>query len=148
PIGTGFLAHGRGMEDRLEPLHVSWGYHPGRYPLSEFTPGKSNPDARDPFGSTPRTRFLEFEGTRDICAWLAVPAATDFQAELGWGRIRQRFEELAHHTRQRMGEIGLSLATPNVEGLHGSMTAFELPQGTDAVKLRRDLWAARVEVPV
>ena len=149
PIGTGILALGRGMDDRLEPLHVSWGYYPGRYPLGEFTPGRSDPDGRDPFGSTPRTRFLEFEGTRDICPWLVVPDAIDFQANLGWDRIRTRIGELAAYTRQRLGnDIGLSLATPAKSDLHGAMTAFALPQGTDALALRRTLWEQRIEVPV
>ena len=33
PSGAGFLAIGPGNEDRLEPLHVSWGYRPNEYPL-------------------------------------------------------------------------------------------------------------------
>lgn len=148
PIGTGILALGRGMEDRLEPLHVSWGYYPGRYPIGEFTPGPFDPDARDPFGSTARTRFLEFEGTRDICPWLATPTAIDFQTELGWDRIRARHAELAAHARTRFGDIGLSLATPDVEGMRGSMTAFELPRSTDVMTMRRRLWEKRIEVPV
>src|SRR5947199_341165 len=66
PIGSGFLALGRNSIDRLQPLSVSWGYYPDR--------GRQ-PDERDEFGSTPRLRQLEFEGTRDACAWLAVPDA-------------------------------------------------------------------------
>ena len=45
-------------------------------------------DERDDFGSTPRLRAFEFEGTRDPCPWLAVPSAIDFQASIGWERIR------------------------------------------------------------
>ena len=60
----------------------------------------AGPDARDNYGSTPRIRFLEFEGTRDICPWLAVPAAIDFQAELGWDAVRARIAELAEYTRR------------------------------------------------
>ena len=51
---AGFLHIGAGNEDRLQPLQVSWGYVPDR----------SRVDACDEFGSTPRLRFLEFEGTR------------------------------------------------------------------------------------
>ena len=40
-------------------------------------------DERDEFGSTPRLRQLEFEGTRDVCPWLTVPTAIDFQEQLG-----------------------------------------------------------------
>src|SRR4051812_48752330 len=90
-MGTGFLVIGRGREDSLEPLHVSWGYKPD--------PG--GPDDPDVYGSTPRTRYLEFEATRDVCPWLAVPEAIGFQAELGWDAVRRRHAELAAYTRDR-----------------------------------------------
>jgi isopenicillin-N epimerase len=147
PTGTGFLVIGPGSEDRLQPLHVSWGYHADKYPIGEVTQS-AGPDARDAYGSTPRVRFLEFEGTRDICPWLAVPAAIDFQAGLGWENIRGRIAELAAYTRRVIGGTGLTLATPDVSGLCGAMTAFDLPVGSDAVRLRKELWARRVEIPV
>jgi isopenicillin-N epimerase len=147
PTGTGFLVIGPGHKDRLQPLHVSWGYHADKYPIGEVVPS-AGPDARDAYGSTPRVRFLEFEGTRDICPWLSVPAAIDFQAELGWENVRGRIAELAAYTRRVIGGTGLTLATPDVPGLHGAMTAFELPAGSDAVRLRKELWARRVEIPV
>jgi isopenicillin-N epimerase len=163
PSGAGFLVIGPGNEDRLQPLHVSWGYHPDKYPLGESRPiprrlgigspsgelAKSpGPDDRDNYGSTPRVRFLEFEGTRDICPWLAVPAAIDFQAALGWENVRVRIAELAEYTRRVIGNCGLPLATPAVPGLHGAMTAFELPAGVSAPKLRKELWDRRIEIPV
>jgi isopenicillin-N epimerase len=142
PTGAGFLVVGPGNEDRLQPLHVSWGYYPDKYPLGEVT-SATGPDDRDAYGSTPRTRFLEFEGTRDVCPWLTVPEAIDFQAALGWEHIRRRMAELSAYTRRA---IRLKPATP--ERLCGAMTAFELPAGAEAVPLRRKLWDARVEVPV
>jgi isopenicillin-N epimerase len=164
PSGAGFLVIGPGNEDRLQPLHVSWGYHPDKYPIGEVAQS-SGPDARDAYGSTPRIRFLEFEGTRDICPWLAVPAAIDFQAEIGRGvrgepaggsppetafdKVRNRIAELAAYTRKAIGEgVGLPLATPPAPALSGAMTAFELPAGTSAPALRKELWARRVEIPV
>jgi isopenicillin-N epimerase len=147
PTGTGFLAIGPGNEDRLQPLHVSWGYHADKYPIGEVT-RSAGPDARDAYGSTPRVRFLEFEGTRDVCPWLAVPAAIDFQTELGWEAVRGRIAELAAYTQRVIGDTGLSLATPAVPGMHGAMTAFALPSGSDAVRWRKDLWDRRIEIPV
>ncbi len=163
PSGAGFLVIGPRNEDRLQPLHVSWGYHPDKYPLGEARPiprrlgigspagevtQSAGPDARDNYGSTPRIRFLEFEGTRDFCPWLAVPAAIDFQTRLGWENVRGRIAELAAYTRKVIGDTGLSLATPAVPGLHGAMTAFNLPADVSAAKLRKQLWARRIEVPV
>jgi isopenicillin-N epimerase len=151
PSGAGFLVIGPGNEDRLQPLHVSWGYHADKYPLGEASgevTRSTGPDARDTYGSTPRIRFLEFEGTRDFCPWLAVPAAIDFQADLGWDAVRGRIAELAAYSRKAIGDTGLSLATPATPGLHGAMTAFNLPTGVNAAKLRKELWARRVEIPV
>ncbi|MFO0804761.1 MAG: aminotransferase class V-fold PLP-dependent enzyme [Gemmataceae bacterium] len=147
PSGSGFLVIGKGNEDRLQPLHVSWGYHPDAYPIGE--PGRSaGPDSPDAYGSTPRTRFLEFEGTRDFCPWLAVPAAIDFQTELGWANVRGRIAELAAFTRREFTALGLRPATPSVPGLHGAMTAFEWPAPTNANELRKRFWSKRIEVPV
>jgi isopenicillin-N epimerase len=140
PTGAGFLYLAPGSADRLEPLQVSWGWRPDRLRL----------DQRDEFGATPRLRALEFEGTRDPCPWLAVPSAIDFQAGLGWERIRGRIAELTTHVRRRLtGLAGLSPATPTHLALHGAMTAFRLPPGTDAARLRRGLWERyRIEAPV
>src|SRR5262249_48567815 len=55
PTGAGFLYLAPGNEDRLQPMQVSWG----------FQHDHSCRDEPDEFGSTPRLRFLEFEGTRD-----------------------------------------------------------------------------------
>jgi isopenicillin-N epimerase len=144
PTGAGFLAVGAGNHDKLEPLHVSWGYKPDAYPLGE--PGGSRtPDTPDAFGSTPRVRYLEFEGTRDPCPWLVVPDALAFQDALGWGNVRRRAAELGAYTRS---VVPLPPATPATPGMSGTMTAFELPAGTDAVRLRRALWERRVEIPV
>jgi isopenicillin-N epimerase len=150
PTGAGFLVVGPGMEDRVHPLHVSWGYRPDQYPLGEQEPGRRDPDRPDAFGSTPRTRFLEFEGTKDICPWLAVPEAIDFQEALGVEAIRRRIAALVEYTRKRIGGLGLPLATPTAPGLHGSLTAFELPvRGpAAAAALRQAIWKHRIEVPI
>jgi len=137
PTGAGFLYLARGSEDRLQPLQVSWGWHHDHGRLDE----------RDEFGSTPRLRFLEFEGTRDCCPWLTVPAAIDFQQELGWDRIDARNRALARLVRDRLAF--LPAATPENPKLGGYMTAFRLPENADAGKLRRGLWDQhRIEAPI
>ena len=140
PIGAGFLVIGKGNEDRLQPLQVSWGYHPDD--------PAAGPDDRDAYGSTRRTRFLECEGTRDVCPWLAVPAAIDFQSALGWEAIRARMAELSAFSRAKLVPLGLKPATPDVPGKHGALTAFELPTGLNAQRLRAELWKRRIEIPI
>ena len=119
PTGSGFLYLGQGNEDRLQPLQVSWGWRPDRSQLDE----------RDEFGSTPRIRCYEFEGTRDICPWLAVPAAIDFQQRPRLRRHPQpqrrsgatRARALRRHRRLEPAR------RRRIRDLHGFLTAFRLP---------------------
>jgi len=136
PTGSGFLYFGHDAADRLLPLQVSWGWHYDR--------GKA--DQPDEWGSTPRLRSFEFEGTRDPCPWLAVPCAIDFQAEIGVERIRGRISELVCHVRNR---IRLPPATPEAPELHAAMTAFRLPPKFVPAALRKALWERhRIEAPI
>ncbi|MGI5379089.1 aminotransferase class V-fold PLP-dependent enzyme [Streptomyces sp. CA-251387] len=142
PTGVGFLHIGPGQEDSLEPTQVSWAYHPPA--------GSGPPDEPDRFGSTPRLRRLECEGTRDLSPWLAVPESVDFQARLGYARIRSRRRELTDHARRRLTDWqGLEPATPEAPALSGGMVAFHLPATTSADELRRALWERfRIEAAV
>jgi isopenicillin-N epimerase len=135
PIGSGFLYLAPGSEERVQPLQVSWGYHTTTASLDE----------PDEYGSTPRLRRLEFEGTRDPCPWLAVPDAIDFQASLGHERIRLRMRELVAHVRRRFD--WLTPATPMNPKLSGALMAFEIPP-VDLAALRAGLWEHRIELPV
>ncbi|MFE0171102.1 aminotransferase class V-fold PLP-dependent enzyme [Streptomyces sp. NPDC059002] len=141
PTGVGFLHIGPGQLERLEPTQVSWAYQP---------PADGGPpDERDRYGSTTRLRRLECEGTRDLCPWLATPESIDFQAELGFDRIRARRRELAHHARRRLTGLGLAPATPEPAALSGGMVAFHLPGGTRTDALDQELWERfRIEVAV
>jgi isopenicillin-N epimerase len=140
PTGSGFLYLGKSSEDRLQPLQVSWGWRPDRAQL----------DQRDECGSTPRIRLYEFEGTRDICPWLAVPAAIDFQRALGFEQIRRHNQRLVQYVRQSFAGItALSLATPTHPALHGFLTAYRLPAHVKAPLWRTFLWERfRIEAPI
>src|SRR5439155_25806506 len=73
----------------------------------------------------------------------------DFQAGIGWDRIRQRNEELAQHVRRRFAELPvLRLHTPTHPELHGFMTAFRLPAQVQPPALRQGLWQHRIEAPI
>lgn len=140
PIGAGFLALGKNSLDRLEPLQVSWGYRNAE---------TAKMDEPDEFGSTPRLRHLEFEGTRDICPWFVVPDAIDFQSALGWDAIRQRMAELSDVVRERLsGVASLRLATPTHIGMRGAMTAFWIDSKVPADEIRKRIWDHRIEVPI
>ncbi len=148
PVSVGFVVAGPGMEDRLHPLSVSWGQHQRRYARQHHYPitGRDEPD---PFGSTARTRYVEFDGTRDICPWLSVPEAIAFQENLGFDAIRQRMAELAKYCREVIGKRhGFADATPTVKELSGAMTAFSIPGRIDVSQLCKMMWQERIEIPI
>jgi isopenicillin-N epimerase len=140
PTGAGFLYMAPGSEERVRPLQVSWGWHHER----------SRIDDRDEFGSTPRIRALEFEGTRDCCAWLSVPKAIDFQEELGWDHICKHNLALGGYVREQFSTLrGLRPVTPDHPELSGFMSAFRILKPVNPVDLRRELWEKhRIEVPI
>ncbi len=122
PKGAGFLYARREVQSLLEPLLVSWGWE------SE-TPGPS--------------RFIdeqEYQGTRDIAAYLAVPAAIQFMAEHNWPAVRSQCHQLVRQARSRITELtGLPPLTPDSSTWFAQMAAFPLPP-CDARALQRQLY--------
>ena len=134
PVGTGFLHVRPGLEDRLVPMHVSWGWHYDRTASHE----------RDIFGGTPWLRSHEFEGSRDPCPWLVLPTVVQFHEQLGLAQVRQRHRWLSDRVRQQLdGLAGLRLASPQHDELRGGLTSFCFPKGwsgPDAQAFRQRLW--------
>ena len=110
PKGAAFLYARREVQGWLEPLVVSWGWQSER-------PGPS--------------RFVDYhqwQGTRDISAFLAVPAAIDFQAEHDWPQVRAECHKLLRYARQAIGELtGLEPICPDSPEWYAQMAAFPLP---------------------
>ncbi len=136
PKGAAFLYARPEVQPLLEPLVVSWGWESER-------PGPS--------------RFVdwhEWQGTRDVSAFLAVPAAIAYQAAHDWPAVRERCHALAVETRARIEALtGLPPVSPEdaSEGerwFHQVFTA-QLPAGVDLSVLKERLYAEhRVEVPL
>ncbi len=131
PKGAGFLYARPEVQALLKPLVVSWGY-----------------ESDTPSGST----FIdhhEWWGTRDIAAFLSVPAAIRFQAEHDWPAVRARCHELL---RRALGSIG---QLTGLQGLHPDdswyiqVASTPLPAVTDTNQLKARLYDEyRVEVPL
>jgi isopenicillin-N epimerase len=131
PKGSAFLYARRDKQSLVEPLVVSWGWE-------SATPGPS--------------RFVEeqeWQGTRDVAAFLAVPAAIRFLNEHNWEAIRKECHSLAQYARQSIeaftGEPALS---PDSTEWYAQMVAVPLPP-CDAESLKRCLYDEyRIEVPI
>lgn len=139
PKGSAFLYARKEVQPLVEPLVVSWGWQPESSTLLSL----------DSNGSSPFVLQHEWQGTRDIAAYLSVPAAIEFEAVHDWPQVRQECHELARYARQAIGELtGLEQICPDSPEWYAQMATIPLPS-CDAEELKRRLYDEyRVEVPI
>jgi len=131
PKGSAFLYVRPEVQGMLEPLVVSWGWESERPSDSQFVD------------------HHEWQGTRDLAAFLSVPAAIEFQAQHDWEAVRQRCRALASQTRQRLNALtGLDPICPDSAEWFVQMFAARLPD-VDLDRLKERLYDEfRIEVPL
>ncbi len=132
PKGAGFLYARPEVQHLLKPLVVSWGY-----------------ESETPSDST----FIdhhEWWGTRDIAAFLSVPAAIEFQDQHQWDTVRDACHELAKDSQRRICELtGLAPLHARAGGWFRQMFTAPLPADTDIALLKNRLYDEyRIEVPL
>ncbi len=139
PKGAGFL-HARPEAQRLvEPLIVGWGWNDK----------PTNGEAALTFGSD-FLDSLQYPGTDDYAAYLAVPAAIEFQAEHDWSVVRAACHELVRQGIERIAALtGLpSLYPYDSGGFFTQMAIAALPPVADLPAFKKHLYDAhRVEIP-
>jgi isopenicillin-N epimerase len=130
PKGAGFLYARPEGQNMLEPLVVSWGWESEK-------PGPS--------------KFIdqhEWWGTRDISAFLSVPAAIRFQKENDWDKVRFDCHSLAVQAEKRIRALTGLPSQYADDAWYAQMVAAPLPTETDIVTLKTRLYDAyRIEVP-
>jgi isopenicillin-N epimerase len=111
-------------------LVVSWGYE------AEI-PGPS--------------RFFdqhEWTGTRDIAAFLSVPAAIDFQQEFDWATVRHACHELVYEAQMKICAL-THLSPLSSSSWFVQLATAPLPESTDLEALKIKLYDEnRIEVPL
>jgi isopenicillin-N epimerase len=132
PKGAAFLYAHRDIQALIEPLIVSWGWQSDNPGPSQFVD------------------YLEWTGTRDISAFLSVPAAIQFQQTQDWDRVRSECHDLASQTGRRIQELtGLPALHPDSPEWYAQMDSLPLPPGTDAEALKTRLYNEfHIEVPI
>lgn len=128
--GSAFLYACRERQHLVEPLVVSWGWE-------SDAPGPSH--------------FIdeqEWQGTRDIAAYLSVPAAIKFMAQHDWPHVRLECHELVRYARERVSELtGLPPVTPDSFEWFAQMASLPIPQ-CDLDALKRRLYDEfHIEIP-
>jgi isopenicillin-N epimerase len=138
PKGSAFLHVRAEAQARLRPLVVSWGW------------GEEGLPARETLGDTAFVRAHEWQGTRDVAAFLATPAAIQFQAERDWEAVRRGCRTLASETRRRIDALtGLDPICPDSPEWFTQFVAARLPDTVDGPALKARLWEEfRIEVPL
>ncbi len=131
PKGAGFLYARPEVQSLLKPLVVSWGYEPDQ-------PGPSQ-----------LIDHHQWWGTRDVAAFLSVPAAIQFKAEHDWPRVRLACHELARRAQQAIRSLtGLPSLYSGDSGYVQMFSAF-LPPEVELSELKKRLYEeARIEVPL
>jgi len=131
PKGAGFLYARPEVQDVLEPLVVSWGY-----------------EAEKP-GSSQFVDYQEWQGTRDVAAFLSVPAAIEFQIKHDWDKVQEACHVLAVEVEARICKLTGLPSLYSDDAWFAQMISAVLPVGTDIVALKEFLYAERrIEVPL
>jgi isopenicillin-N epimerase len=131
PKGAGFLHARRDRQPLLKPLVVSWGGEGSKGP-----------------GPSPFLDDHEWQGTRDIAPFLAVPAAIRFMEEWNWDAVRRRCRSLLGWTRETLGEEMGLVPVGSTSPWPLQMAAFVLPKLPAAQVQRRLYDEHHIEVPV
>lgn len=131
PKGAAFLYARRERQHLLEPLVVSWGWEAEKPGPSKFIDEQ------------------EWTGTRDIAAFLTVPAALQFQREHDWPTVRGACHELVRYAREQVSALtGLPPLTPDDPAWFTQLSALPLPE-CDLAQLKQRLYDEyRIEIPV
>jgi len=132
PKGSAFLFARPNVQPLIEPLIISWGWEPEK-------PGPS-----------PFIDQLEWTGTRDIAAFLAVPDAIRFQEENNWDQVRTDCHALAAQALHDISSLtGLPPLYPDSPAWFCQMGSTELPVHTDLDRLKLCLYENhRIEIPL
>ena len=133
PKGAGFLWVRPELQPQIEPLVVSWGYGPDR----------------NMFDDSDFVSALQWQGTDDYAAYLAVPDAIRFQQEHNWPDVRQRCHVLLRRTLERIAAItGQQPAYPHDAGFYRQMAIAPIPPQADLPAFKQHLYDTyALEIP-
>lgn len=129
PKGAAFLTVHPDLQAQVEPLIISWGW--------------GEPDDS-------LVNRNQWQGTRDVCAFLTVPDAIDFQQVHDWPTIREQCHALASAALTRavdtFGQTPLSVNSPQ---WFGQMVALPIPPVSDPIAIKKRLIEDyRIEIPL
>jgi isopenicillin-N epimerase len=131
PKGSSFLYVKKEFQDMLDPLVVGWGYE-------SLFPGEST-----------FLDYQEYQGTRDISAFLTAPACVAFLDEIDWKTRAKEARQLIFDNYQRFCDLlGTKPICPISEEFLGQMCSIPV-NTTNANELKNVLFDQyKIEIPV
>ena len=131
PKGSAFLYVKNDLQSLIKPLIISWG------------------EAGDDPGPSQFLKDNQYQGTRDPSAFLAVPAAIDFQKVHNWNTVKKSCRELNRRTRDRAYKIiHTDPICPNTEEWLGQMASVEVDVNNEQALKDTLLETYKIEIPV
>lgn len=132
PKGSAFIYARPAVQQRVEPLVVSWGWG-------------------EPKGMSYGSDFLDYlqwTGTADPAAYLSVPAAISFQQQHQWYEVREQCHALLRHALAQLSEV-TGLDSPyGSDHFYAQMGITQLPESVELVKFKEQLYERYgVEIP-
>jgi len=133
PKGSAFIYTRKERQSLIEPLIVGWGWGEER----TLTFGSDYLD------------YLQWWGTLDPAAYLAIPAAIQFQSDNNWPVVRQRCHELVGQAMAQVCSLtGLPPLYPVGSSFYHQMATILLPPIADFKAFKHRLYHGfRVEIP-
>ncbi|HLO34254.1 MAG TPA: aminotransferase class V-fold PLP-dependent enzyme, partial [Anaerolineales bacterium] len=133
PKGAGFLYVRRALQNLIDPLVVSWGYHP----TPESATGSRFID------------ILQWTGTKDPTAALTVPDAIQFMKDHDWDNVRGQCHALLRSAIEQICDLtGMPPLYPLDSGFYSQMGIAPLPH-SDLLLLKSRLYDEyKIEVPL
>jgi isopenicillin-N epimerase len=134
PKGAGFLYARPDSQALVQPLIVSWGYHP----LPEASRGTQFQD------------YLGWTGTHDPSAYLSVPAAIQFMRDQHWQQVGSECHSLLRQAIEHICALfQMQPLYPLDSDLYHQMGVAPLPKQVNCADLKTHLYEDyRIELPV
>ena len=129
PKGISFLYVRKKLQEDIHPLVISWGWESENPGVSKFLD------------------WHEWQGTRDMSAFLTIPSAVKFLEENNWLEVATKCHDLVIRSRKRFLDF-LDVDPPCPDEWLGQMASIPLPD-LDAEAFKNNLLETyNIQVPV
>ena len=137
PKGVSFLYVKKDQQENIQPQIMSWGWGEEYEEFKDSTQLKSS------------SRFInifQWQGTRDMSAFLTVPKAIEFQEKYDWDSVRNRRKKMIIDARNKISTV-TNLPKICPDDWLGQMASFLFP-ADDVAELKKSLYNDyQIEIP-